>query len=163
ELAAVGDEARAQGIRLTMHPASFVRLESEDETLARRAQQELTLAALLLDAMGLDEEGVLVVHVDAPRVEGVCARDRQVARLGRAGGGLPAGVGARLVLETGDGSAVLIACLWVQRRTGRPIVLDVLHHRCNNPDRIPMADALTLALASWMPGVRPKVHLSSPR
>ena len=50
-----------------------------------------------------------------------------------------------------------------QRRIGRPVVWDILHHHCHDPDRIPDREALELALATWPAGVRPKVHYSTPK
>jgi UV DNA damage endonuclease len=43
------------------------------------------------------------------------------------------------------------------------VVWDVLHHRCLDPEAIPDPEALALALATWPPGVTPKIHYSSPR
>lgn len=159
ELAALGDEVRAARIRLTMHPSSWVRLESADETLAARGRRELTLAARLLDAMGLDDNSVLVIHA---RQEGP-APGQALERVARQVELLPPEVRTRLAVENGDRSGDLGACLWLQRRTGVPVVFDVLHHRCLNPARLPLAEGLRLALATWPAAVRPKIHLSSPR
>jgi UV DNA damage endonuclease len=157
ELAALGDDVRRAGFRLTMHPSPYVRLESEDEALVRRAQQELTVAAQLLDAMGLDDNSVLVIH--AGNGDGQAA----LARVARRVEQLAPGVRSRLAVENGDRGADLRACLWLHRRTGLPVVLDVLHHRCLNPARLPLEEALVRALATWPAGVRPKIHLSSSR
>ena len=42
-------------------------------------------------------------------------------------------------------------------------MLDVLHHRCHNPTRLPLVEALALALATWPADEQPKIHYSSPR
>ena len=52
--------------------------------------------------------------------------------------------------------------LELSSRIGRPVVWDILHHHCNDPDRIPDREALELALGTWPQGVRPKIHYSSP-
>jgi UV DNA damage endonuclease len=44
-----------------------------------------------------------------------------------------------------------------------PVVLDVLHHRCNNPQEIDMQEALQLALGTWPATQRAKIHFSTPR
>ncbi len=177
ELAALGDLARALQLRLTMHPGRWVRLESEDEALAARAQQELTHAARLLDAMGVGSEGVLVVHAGLGTRSGALARPEgeqarwtpaQLAALGRfvrRVEALPPAARRRLAVENDDQQTglALEGCLWLHRRTGAPLVLDVLHHKCHNPAGLALGEALRLALASWPAGVRPKIHLSSPR
>jgi UV DNA damage endonuclease len=188
ELAEAGDHARALGIRLTMHPGPWVRLESDDENAAARALRELEHGARLLEAMGVGADGVLVVHAGLgalqapgppPRLPNSAHQSptlqtemgllpAQVAALGRFARRveqLSPPARARLVVENDDRATGLglEGCLWLHRRTGVPVVLDLLHHRCHNPAAIPAEQALARALASWPAGIRPKVHLSSPR
>jgi UV DNA damage endonuclease len=70
---------------------------------------------------------------------------------------------ARLVVENDDSRFGLADVLVLSTRTGLRVVWDALHHRCHDPERIPEAEALRLALATWGAGSRPKVHFSSPR
>ena len=70
---------------------------------------------------------------------------------------------SRLVLENDDrvfgfGEAVTVA-----ERAGVPLVFDIHHHRCHDPDGIDDREALELALDSWPTQVTPKIHFSSPR
>jgi UV DNA damage endonuclease len=53
--------------------------------------------------------------------------------------------------------------LRLSERVGRPVAWDILHHHCNDPERIPDREALERALATWPPGVTPKVHYSTPK
>jgi UV DNA damage endonuclease len=184
ELAAIGDQARAAAIRLTMHPAAYVRLDAADEALAQRSQRELTFVAALMDDMGLGEESVIVVHAaGGKRVvsesgisKSVISQGRStdslmtdslttdsLARFARRFDALPAHVRSRLALENGDRTCALQDALWVHRRTGIAVVFDLLHHRCNNPGGMELTAALGQTLATWPAHVRPKVHLSSPR
>src|SRR3712207_1650960 len=70
---------------------------------------------------------------------------------------------ARLVIENDDRTFSLRDVLALSERIGRPVAWDILHHHCNDPDRIPDAEALRLALATWPEGVTPKIHYSSPK
>lgn len=159
ELAAVGDLARQQGLRLTLHPGFFVQLAHPDEAQVARSVQELAAAAALLDGMGLGGASVVVIHVGGSHGDVAASRERfvQAANL------LPDFVRGRVALENGDRQFGLQDVLWIHRRTGIPLVLDTLHHRCHNPQGIPLLDGLKLALATWPPDVRPKIHISSPR
>jgi len=67
------------------------------------------------------------------------------------------------VIENDDRTYGVRAAEGLARRIGRPVVFDVLHHHCNDPDRIPDREALELALRTWPEGVTPKIHYSSPR
>jgi UV DNA damage endonuclease len=159
ELAALGARAAASGLRLSTHPGQYVVLNSEDERVRSMAVADLNLQAQLLDAMGCGPEAVVVLHV------------------GGAAGGLDAGMyrfmagferlseraQKRLVIENDDRTYALAQVLDLHRRTGAPVVWDILHHHCNDPDGVPDREALELALATWPDGVTPKIHYSSPK
>lgn len=159
ELAGVGDMARQAGLRLTLHPAHYVQVSSPDPAQVTRAVAELDLAASLLDGMGLDDDAVIVIHVGGVYDSVALGRTRFVTNYAT----LPRHVRRRLVLEHDDRRYSFEDALWIHRRTGIPLVLDVLHLRCLNPVARPLDDALATALATWPPQRRPKIHVSTPR
>ena len=159
ELAAVGDLARAAGIRLTLHPGFYVQLGSPNADAIARARVELATATRLLELMGVGDDGVIVVHVGGRFDDPQQTRTRFVHTVLA----LPGSVRRRLVLENDDRLFDLEDVRWIQQRCGIPIVLDVLHHRCLNRTGRPLDEALALGLASCPPHQRPKIHLSSPR
>jgi UV DNA damage endonuclease len=159
ELAAVGEIVRERGIRLSTHPGQYTVLNSEDEAVAHAAAAELEVQAALLDAMGLDDEAVVVLHV------GGAAGGKQAGmdRFARGFELLSDRARARLVIENDDRSYGLVDVLELSGRTGLRVVWDVLHHRCNDPEGMPNGEALTAALGTWPSGTVPKIHYSSPR
>lgn len=159
ELAAVGDLARQYGIRLTLHLAHFIQLNSPDPRRIERSHQELQAAGQLLDAMGLGPEAVIVVHVGGIYDDLLRSRER----FAQTWESLDPTVQARLAVENDDRRYSLVDLLWLHRRTGIRIVFDVLHHRCLNPSGHPLINALALALATWPADQQPKIHVSSPR
>jgi UV DNA damage endonuclease len=159
ELAALGERARAAGLRLSFHPGQYAVLNSERPEVRAAAALDFELQAAVLGAMGLGPEAVVVTHV------GGAAGGREAA-LGRFEEGLALlgdAARARLVVENDDGLFGLADVLELHRRTGLRVVWDNLHHRCHDPDRIPVAEALRLAFATWDDGTTPKIHYSSPR
>jgi UV DNA damage endonuclease len=159
ELAAVGALARELDIRLSTHPGQYTVLNSESADVRRAAAAELEVQAALLDAMGLGPEAVVVLHVGGAAAGHAAAADRFL------GGFELLGERARdrLVLENDDRVWGLAGALAVAGRAGVPVVFDVHHHHCHDPDGIDDREALELALATWPGGVTPKVHFSSPR
>jgi UV DNA damage endonuclease len=158
-LAEVGALARTLDIRLSSHPGQYTVLNSEDDEVRRLAAVELEVQAELMDAMGLGPEAVVVLHVGGAAGGTAAALDRferGFALLSDAARG-------RLVVENDDRTFALRDVLELSGRLGRPVVWDILHHHCNDPDRIPDREALELALATWPAGVRPKVHYSTPK
>jgi UV DNA damage endonuclease len=159
ELAATGERARELGIRLTTHPGQYTVLNSEDPEVRRLAAVELEVQAELMDGMGLGPESVVVLHVGGA-AGGV---DAALDRFERGFETLSEAAQARLVVENDDRSFAVSDVLRLSERIGRPVVWDVLHHHCHDPDHIPDREALERALATWPAGVTPKIHYSTPK
>jgi UV DNA damage endonuclease len=159
ELAALGERARRADLRLSFHPGQYVVLNSEDPEIRRAAALDLELQASVLDAMDLDDEAVVVLHVGGGAGGTDAALDRFVTGFEL----LSERAQARLAIENDDRRFGLTDVLGLSRRTGLRVVWDALHHRCHDPEQTPEGEALRLALATWPASVTPKVHYSSPR
>jgi UV DNA damage endonuclease len=159
ELAATGARVDELGLRLSSHPGQYTVLNSEDERIQRLAVVELEVQAELMDGMGLGPEAVVVLHVGGA-AGGVPAA---LERFERGFAMLSEAARARLVVENDDRTFALCDVLDLARRIGRPVVWDILHHHCNDPQDIPDREALELALGTWPDGVRPKIHYSTPK
>ncbi len=159
ELAEVGEIVRGRGIRLSSHPGQYTVLNSERREVRAAAVAELEVQAALLDAMGLDDEAVVVLHVGGTAGGIDAALDRFLAGFEQ----LSERARARLVIENDDRSFSLTDVVRLHRRTGLRVVWDVLHHRCHDPAAISNRDALALALDTWPEATTPKIHYSSPR
>ncbi|MDQ5808457.1 MAG: UV DNA damage repair endonuclease UvsE [Actinomycetota bacterium] len=159
ELADIGDKARQSGIRLSSHPGQYTVLNSENPEVRRLAAVELEVQAELMDGMGLGPESVVVLHVGGAAGGVDAALDRFVAGFDT----LSDAARARLVVENDDRSFALGDVLRLSERIGRPVVWDILHHHCHDPERIPDREALELALATWPADVTPKIHYSTPK
>src|SRR3954452_17164743 len=158
-LARVGARAAAAGIRLSTHPGQYTVLNSTDERVAGLAAEELEVQAEILDGMGLGPEAIVVLHVGGAAGGTAAAMDRFARGFER----LSDAARNRLVVENDDRAFGLADVLALAGRVGRPVVWDVLHHHCHDPDHIPDREALQLALATWPPGVTPKMHYSTPK
>ena len=159
ELSAIGSLARQNGIRLSTHPGQYTVLNSQDEAVQAAAVAELEVQAALLEAMVLPPESVVVLHVGGAAGGKGAGFARFLAGFER----LSDRARRRLVIENDDRSYGLTDAVALGRRAGVPVVFDVLHHHCHDPDGVPDREALELALATWPEGVVPKVHYSSPR
>jgi UV DNA damage endonuclease len=158
-LADIGAKARALGVRLSTHPGQYTVLNSEDDRVRGLAVDELEVQAELLDAMALGPEAVVVLHVGGA----AGGKDAALDRFCRGFEALSGAARARLVIENDDRTFALADVLRLSERIGRPVVWDILHHHCNDPERIPDRQALELALATWPRDVTPKIHYSTPK
>jgi len=159
ELARVGARARELGVRLTSHPGQYTVLNSQDPGVQRLAAVELEVQAELMDGMGLGAESVAVLHVGGA-TGGVAAG---LERFERGFALLSEAAQARLVIENDDRTFGLVDVLTLSERIGRPVVWDILHHHCHDPQGMPDREALERALATWPAGVTPKIHFSTPK
>jgi len=159
QLARVGARARDLDIRLSFHPGQYVVLNSEREEVRALAARELDVMAALLDGMGCGPEAVVVLHVGGRAGGTSAAQDRFEDGLARAGDAAR----RRLVIENDDRTFGLTDVLALHGRTGLPVVWDILHHHCHDPEGLTDRDALTAALGTWPPGVVPKIHYSTPK
>ena len=158
-LAVVGARARELGVRITTHPGQYTVLNSEDPEVQRLAAVELEVQAELMDGMGLGPESVVNIHVGGI-AGGV---DAGLDRFERGFAMLSEAARRRLVVENDDRTYALCDLLRLSERIGRPVTWDILHHHCNDPERMPDREALERALATWPAGVTPKIHFSSPK
>lgn len=159
ELAEIGELARARGIRLSSHPGQYTVLNSEQEETVAAAVAEIEVQAALFDAMGLGPESRTLIHVGGTAGGLDAAADRFVAGFER----LSDAAKARLAIENDDRSFGVVAVLDLARRIEIPVIWDVLHHHCHDPDGVPDGEALARALDTWPAGVTGKIHYSSPR
>jgi UV DNA damage endonuclease len=159
ELARVGARARELDVRLSTHPGQYTVLNSEDPEIQRLATVELEVQAELMDGMGLGPEAVVVLHVGGAAGGKEAAMDRFVRGFEM----LSDAARARLVVENDDRTFALCDVVGLSRRIERPVVWDILHHHCHDPEDIADREALELALSTWPEGVRPKIHYSTPK
>jgi UV DNA damage endonuclease len=114
ELAALGERARVADLRLSFHPGQYVVLNSENPEVRRAAARDLELQAAVLNAMGLDEEAVVVLHVGGGAGGTEAALDRFRAGFEQLG----ERARARLVLENDDRRFGLADVLALSERSG---------------------------------------------
>lgn len=134
-------------------------MNAPDKTLRRKSMWDLASQAEILDCMNLGPEAVLVIHVGGAYDDKRAAISRWVACYDE----LPEPARRRLVLENDDVRFGAADVLSIHERTGVPLVFDMQHHQCLNPERLPWRPTLERFLRTWPGGTRPKVHYSSPR
>jgi UV DNA damage endonuclease len=159
ELRELGRRARAENLRLSLHPSQFVVLNSPDPALVEKSIWDLSVHAELLDTMELGPEAVLIIHVGGTYGDRLSGCRRWIDTYGR----LPEPVRRRLVLENDDIRYSAADVLFIHEHTGVPLIFDYQHYWCNNAEGLELRPTLERFVASWPSHVRPKIHYSSPR
>jgi UV DNA damage endonuclease len=159
DLQDLGRKTKQLGLRLSFHPSQFIILNSPDPELTRKSIRDLASQAEILDAMELDPEAVMVIHVGGVYGDRIQSR----ARWAKTWPTLPEPVRRRLVLENDDLRFSAADVLWINELTGVRLAFDYQHFWCFNPERVDMVGTLRRFLASWPSEQRAKIHFSSPR
>ena len=121
-----------------MHPGQYTVLNSQNEDTVAAAVDELNVHAEILAAMGLDGTAVIVLHV------GGLAGDKEdaKARFEKGFARLSEAARSRLAVENDDRLFGLADALDIADRTECPVIWDVLHHHCFDPEGISDDEAL---------------------
>jgi UV DNA damage endonuclease len=153
QLAAVGAEAHALGVRLSFHPDQFVVLGSATESIVRASIAELEYQAECAELLRADQ---LTLHGGGA----VGGKDLALSRFRRGLDRLSPRARALLALENDDRVYTVADLLPLCRQAGVPLVYDVHHHRCNR-DALSVEEATLAACETWC-GREPWMHISSP-
>ena len=126
----------------------------------KKALLDLEQDTALLDALGAGPEAVVVVHVGGVYGDKAAATDRFAWAWER----LSERAKERVAIENDESSLRRRGRLELHRRLGVRVVFDRHHHRCKAaPTLADLREAVAAVYETWPAGVRPKVHLSSPR
>lgn len=145
-LAALGAKARQNNMRLSMHPGQYTVLNSPNDEVVARAQDDLVYHTAFLDALDLDATAKIVLHVGGAYGDKAAALDRFASAYNR----LPETVKRRVVLENDDRLFTARDVLSLCETAKAPMVFDTLHHELNHePDAPPWPVLLDAAAATW--------------
>ncbi|KAI9571153.1 UV-endonuclease UvdE-domain-containing protein [Boletus coccyginus] len=160
-LSEVGVLAKRYGHRLTTHPGQFTQLGSPRESVVCSSIRELEYHAEMLDRMGIDQDGVIIIHGGGVygNKAAALARIKNVIQHE-----LTARVRARLVLENDELCYNAADLLPICTELAVPLVFDYHHDRLNPSPGL--APSVIIAQANEIfrqRGIRPKQHYSEPR
>jgi UV DNA damage endonuclease len=146
-------------MRVSMHPGQYTVLNSPREEVVENSLAELEYHARFLDALGLDAQHKLILHLGGVYGDKDASRQRFGENFQR----LSPRAARRLVLENDEKSYTLADVLPVSRQTGAPVVLDVFHHAWNpSYPELSLLELVNLAGSTWQPADGPpKLHYSN--
>jgi len=131
ELKKAGDLAKLYGMRLLMHPAQWNQVGAKDPKVFEKTIVNLRHQADILDALGCDGNGVLIVHGGGVYGDKISTMVRWIKNFPK----LPENVRKRLVLENCEKCYSLHEVLCISkvldmRGYTLPVVYDSHHYEC---------------------------------
>lgn len=129
-LGGIRDKIALFGLRVSMHPGQYTVLNSPDASVVRRAVDDLTYHARVLDALAPDARHKIVLHIGGMYQDADSALNRFALEYRN----LSETVRRRLVLEN-DGKIYTISdVLSLSAKLGAPAVYDNLHNTLKPAD-----------------------------
>lgn len=162
-----GNMAKKYGIRILMHPAQFNQVGAKDKKVFDKTIFELSHHADILDMMGIDNNGVLIVHGGGRYGDKKKTIERWIKQYFQ----LPKKVQRRLVIENCERNYNIEDVLYISKQIEKlggnlPVVFDNHHYNCYNsiyevkfPKYYSIEEVLTRVVISWK-NRRPVMHIS---
>lgn len=157
KLKEIGCKAKANGIRLTMHPGQYTVLNSPSQDVVERAVKELQYHARFLDSMNLGPESKMILHIGGVYGNKESAIERFIEQYRL----LDDNIKDRLVIENDDKQYTISDVLSIGKSEGIPVVFDNLHNELNSDDSRTEFEWITVCGKTWKPkDGHQKIHYS---
>jgi len=156
----VGRYARDHGHRLSFHASHYTILNSASDRVRRSALADVEYMGRVLEAMELDAEHKIILHVGINTPTVAQAGERFVQAVGE----VACEHRRHLVLENDDRLWPTEPALELCRRVGLPMVLDIFHHAVfpGAWSEVGCAELLDRAFSTWgTADGPPKIHFST--
>ena len=157
QLNKIGDKAKANKIRLSMHPGQYTVLNSPDKQVVERAIQDLKYHALFLDSLHLGKESKIILHIGGVYGDKSSAIRRFIKQYQL----LAENIRCRLVIENDDRQYTIKDVLSIGESEGIPVVFDNLHNEVNPDNTHSQFEWINICRKTWKieDGVQ-KIHYS---
>lgn len=153
----IGEYAKKNKIRLTMHPSHFNNLASESEKVIKGTLADLKHHCEILDRMKLDKNSILILHgggIYGDKAKTIIRMHKNLKKL-------PKCTLERIVFENDEMNYSVEDLLPISEKFNIPIVLD-FHHDSINPSSKPIEKYFDRVFKVWSDrGMKPKVHVSN--
>lgn len=157
EFQTLGEYIRIHGLRITLHVTQYTFLNSPKASVSQQAIEDIHYHTGILDAMGLDDSAVVVMHLGGVYGNKEQAKQRFLDQFQK----INQQAKRRLVIENDDKSYSIRDVLTITEQINVPAILDY-HHLCCHNDGEGLAEILPAVQRSWGER-RMKFHFSSPR
>lgn len=127
ELTELGEKIKSGNIRVSMHPGQYTVLNSPDNEVVNRSVDDLEYHCGFLDALGVDFQNKIVLHVGGSYGDKESAEGRFIENFSF----LRKNIKKRLVLENDERSFNICDVLRISSKILIPVIFDNLHNEVN--------------------------------
>lgn len=159
ELKKLGEYIKKNNFRISAHPDHYTLINSPNSEVITTSLKDLEYHHRIFEIMGLDSSAKLVIHIGGAYNN----KAESIKRFIKNYELLPEHLKKRIILENDDKIYTVQDVLKICKEVGAPMVLDLHHHWCTNPDE-DISSYLADIFSTWSKEkIPPKIHLSSPK
>ena len=163
-LAKAGVAARKYCQRINFHPGQYNQVGAKSKNVFEKTCQDLKMHADILDAMGIDKNGILCIHGGGVYDD----KDATVERWVQNFKSLPENVKKRVCIENCERCYSIKDCLYIAETCEIPLIFDSHHYECFNlinPDKkLDIDDLMERIVETWKRrDMTPLFHISEQR
>lgn len=140
-----GDLANLYGQRIIMHPGQYNQVGAENPEVFIKTIADLRHHADILDAMGIDKNGIIIVHGGGVYKSKQQTMARWIEQFKK----LPENVKNRLVIENCEKNYCAEDCLQIANTCGIPVVFDFHHYNCWKHNQKPIHEIMPEIIQTW--------------
>lgn len=144
ELIEIGAYIKENNMRISMHPAQFVVINSPNSQIVQNSERELLYHAQFLESLKLDNTHKIQIHVGGAYSDKSASINRFISNYSN----LDSKIKNKLVIENDERLYSLDDCLEIHKQIKVPVIFDTLHYECNNNGES-ITIALTKAVDTW--------------
>ncbi|WFD09845.1 UV DNA damage repair endonuclease UvsE [Tepidibacter hydrothermalis] len=153
----ISDIVKSYNIRLSMHPDQFTVLNSPNEKVVQNSIINIKYHYDILKRLSGND---MIIHTGGVYNDKKSASKRFIHVFNS----LEDNLKSMIRLENDDKSFTVEDVLYISSKTHIPIVLDIHHHKCNNPNNIDIQNYISAIVNTWEnTSLIPKLHISSGR
>ncbi|WP_431801865.1 UV DNA damage repair endonuclease UvsE [Halobacillus andaensis] len=158
EFERIGELVRNHHLRTSFHPNQFTLFTSDKPHVTENAVKDMEYHYQLLNAMGLEKEGHINIHVGGAYGDKKRALRRFHDNLRQ----LPSHITQQMTLENDDKTYTASETLEVCEKEGIPMMFDYHHYMANHEEGERLDQLLPRFFQTWNTQP-PKIHVSSPK
>lgn len=160
ELRLAGDLANGYNHRIVMHPGQYNQVAATSLEVFVKTIDDLSHHASILDAMNIDDDGVLIVHGGGTYGDKEASIQRWIEQFDE----LPKSVQRRLVIENCERQYSTRDCLYIAEQIDIPVVFDFHHYNCysiihSTTKQEAISELLPKVIETWK-NKTPLMHIS---
>ena len=166
-----GEAVKKYKQRINMHPGQYNQVGAKEEDVFKKTCDDLKMHADLMDAMNIDQDGILCVHGGGVYNDKEKTIKRWISNFQR----LPENVRRRLCIENCEKCYSVLDCLQIAEACSIPLIFDKHHFECYNiiaeqkkKELIPVIpyseDIMSRVVKTWTNrSITPLFHISEQR